>query len=417
MAMSDAGDGLADVRVSFDARKAAFCVLLFLLMFAPGIRIGGTPIPSSLFACILYVLVFNPKIPKGIGPVFVCVFTYILLASARNTLQLTGGVRDFLYIGLCIESFVLTIALFDIVERLSIRDTTRIILGFLAAEILLQFLEYLNPAGFNGLIRPLLAYWDDVNNSGFLAPIWNRVPGSFGSPTVAGFSCYLIARSAAVLSGRRWMTYLALIPLTIGGARMATAIFLLWEVILPIFVSQHRAIAISIFGAFVVAAYVVFMTAPDLLAEIYFVKTLMDYNSIDRLISSNSAFTRIVGIQWALNQPLSTWLLGGMTAAEISAFSINFFTFDSELTLRSMQYGLVGYGCLIAMNTWSGYSIRKLDWWFGIFLVLAGALANFVATNLAIFPFLILYNLCLLRARSEPTTDSTDAKDAVLSPA
>jgi hypothetical protein len=382
-----------------DARYAFFVLLLVLIFFFPGFRAGGVPVPSSLLLCVFYVAAFNPSIPPRIGPVFLFSFLYILLASTRNSLELTGGIKDFLYIGLCLESFLLTICMKDAIDATDIAYVRWIVTMLVVAETALQILEYFNPIGFDGAIHPLLQYWDTMANAGYLSPYLfsSRASGSFGSPTDAGFITYLLVRSLALLWRKRWIVYLAIIPLIFTGARTATAAFIVWELIVPLFAGGYRKLAIAALLAAGAAVVVVLVVFPDILNQIFLFSSLADNFATPTADQNQSAYTRLVGIQWALNRPLYDWIFGGMTVYQFDAFEKNVFSFDSEFILRSMQYGVIGFGSFVAMSLCSGYKKNDPDWWFGLFLVLVGSLANSLTTNVISFPFLILYNVALQR--------------------
>ena len=388
---------------SVDARRPFFIVLIFLLVFAQGIRLGGAtgvPIPSALLFGILYLAIFNPRVLRGALPVYSIVFAYLLLTSARNALEPTGNIKDFLYVGLAITSFVLTVGMEDAIEGMSPRSIGGILFTFFVAEVGLQVAEYMNPFDLNRLLSPLLSYWNSIGNAEYLTQglFSERTPGSFGSPTVAGFSCYLLIRSVAILLGRRWMIYLAIIPLVIGGARSASAIFLIWEALLPMLSPRYRRVGFyALLGLLAGAAAVVYF-APSVLRTFFLFQSFMQTPALNELLGSRSVVARLTGLDWALDRPVSQWVFGGMTATEIAARSVNAFSFDSEFLLRSMQYGVIGYGCMVVMNVWTGFDPKNWDWWFVLFVVLLGAVTNSIATSVIIFPFVILYSLCLRRA-------------------
>jgi hypothetical protein len=390
--------GHADVR----AKRVCFILLLMLITFLEGVRVGGTPLPSSLALCLMYGIVFNPRIPKDVGGAMAVVFICIILICLRNSAEASGTIRDFLFIGTVVESFLLSVCMVDMTQDLAIRDISKIVLVIVCAELGLQLLEYSNLFGFENIIRPLLSYWNAMDNSSYAGLDYSlRAPGSFGSPTAAGFISYLMIRTLALLTRRRWIIYLAIIPMVICGARTALAIFLLWEVIIPLFSPQYRKYGFYALGAILAGTVGVIMFYPALLERLFVISFFIEIFAKNQLTTTDSVFYRMYGAQWALSRPLLQWIIGGMTAQQSTAYATDFYTFDSEFIQRCMQYGLVGYCCLIAMNLCAGFDRKNLDWWFGVALVLAGSTANYIATSVIIFPFLILYNVCLRRMRDE----------------
>jgi len=382
--------------------RTFFVAFLFLVIFAEGIRLGGIPIPSSLPLCALYVAIYNPRIPTDIGAITAGAFLCILLIGTRNALALTGGMKDFLYVGIVAESFLVTICLIDAMTAMSVADIRKILLVFVCAELFLQILEYLSPIYFDSMIRGLLTYWDQIDNSSYGAAgdYGLRVPGSFGSPTTAGFATYFLIRSLAVITRRRWIIFVTILPLVICGARTAFIIFLLWEIIVPVFNSKYRKVGLYLLLVVGVAVAAAILFYPEFFKQIFVIDTFIQLYNTNTFTTTASIFNRLYGAQYALSRPLSQWIIGGMTAQEMAAFTTNVFSFDSELIQRSMQYGLIGYASFLAINLCAGYDRKNWDWWFSVALVAVGSLTNAVATNVILFPFLILYNVCLRRIRA-----------------
>jgi hypothetical protein len=380
------------------ARKFLVC-LLFLITFLQGVRAGGIPIPTSLFLCAGYIVLFDPPIPRDIGAVFTFVFLTILLISVRNSLALSGGVKDFLYIGIVLESFVLTICLVDMMNHVANSDLRKMLNILVCLVVTLEVVEYFNILNFNTVFRPILIYWDATANAsyGAMGDYTQRATGPFGSPTAAGFTTYFLLRSLALVSNKRWIIYLSVFPLVICGARTAMAVFIAWELIVPILSSRYRMYAIGGFLTITSLFIVSVVYFPELYENIYIVDFFIKAYNAGTLTTTDSIIYRLYGAQWAISQPLQQWFIGGMTAQQMAQFANNFYTFDSELIQRSMQYGLIGYGCFLAMNLCAGYDWKRWDWWFGLAMVAIGSITNYVATSLIIFPFLILYNVCLRR--------------------
>jgi hypothetical protein len=387
--------------------RTFFVAFLFLVIFAEGVRLGGVPVPSSLLLCALYIAIYNPRIPTDVGAIAGGAFLCILLISTRNALALTGGVKDFLYIGIVVESFLVTICLIDATTAIRIADIRKILLIFVCAELLLQIVEYLSPVYFDGMIHSLLSYWDKIDNSNYGAgfdaglPVYGlRVPGSFGSPTTAGFATYFLIRSLAIIARRRWIIFGTIIPLVICGARTAFIIFLVWEIVVPIFSSKYRKVGLYSVLVVGVAVTAMILFYPEFFGQIFVIDTFIQLYNRNTFATAASIFNRIYGAQYALSRPLSQWIIGGMTAQEMAAFTTNIFSFDSELVQRSLQYGLIGYASFLAINLCAGYDRKNWDWWFSVAMVAVGSLTNSVATNVILFPFLILYNVCLRRIRA-----------------
>jgi hypothetical protein len=389
--------------VSDDVRPVVFALLLFVLACVQGARPANVPIPSALFFCTAYIVIFQPRLPNTAFRIYSVILAYITLVSIRNSLEETGSLRDFLYVGICATNFLLTVCLLDLFDGMDIKVVGKILLVVALLECVLQLLQYLNPAGFTQAIRPLLNYWASLTKSEVFNGVFalnQRTPGSFGGPTVAGFVIYLLFRSAAIALNRRWITYLAIIPITVGGARNALFVFLLWEFTVPLFVTGRRAAALSIIGIVAIGFAASIWLFPQLFADFFLFRTFLVYSSPALLMQSLSVVDRLTSFSWAMEHIWEVLTFGGLTATEFAVHESLVFGIDSELVLRSMQFGLMGFACFVAMNVWTGYSRRDPDWWFGMFFVMMSSLTNSLMTNFVSFPFLILYNLCVRDARA-----------------
>jgi hypothetical protein len=326
------------------------------------------------------------------------VIAYLLVVSTRNALSETGSFRDFLYIGICFTSIGITLVLFDLFFAVG---ATRIGIALLVVallEVTLQLFEYINLGGFNSFMSPILNFWaSQTNSQAFLLSeaLADRAPGTFGAPTAAGLAIYLIIRGAAVVLRRRGLIYLSIIPIIIGGARSALIVFLIWEVFAQALLYWRRNFVLAITGLLLLLAGILALWAfPNLITRVFLFSSFA--TSPTQFAEGFSVVNRLRSIEWALHHWPDFVTFGGSTSAEMAnRIAWQGSAVDSELILRSMQFGFLGFLCLLASNIWTGFYWKNTDSWFILVFVMVSSLTNSMLTNFVLFPFVIIYCLCV----------------------
>jgi hypothetical protein len=380
-----------------DAKPVFFLILLVILTCVQGIRVSDVPVPFALFFGIFYLFLFRPPIPAAAPRVYAIVISYLLLVSTVNALRETGGVRDFLYIGICLTNIAVTITLFDLFRDLGARKVGIALMVVALFEVTLQILEFFDVGGFNGFMAPVLRFWAaQTNSEAFLSPeqFATRAPGTFGASTGAGMALYLVVRGAAIVLRRRSMIYLSIIPIIIGGARNALVIFLLWEIFIQVPLYWRRNSALAVTGLLLIfTATITLLAFPRLITGVFIFNSL---TSPTRFAEGVSVVNRLRSFQWALQHWQQVATFGGLTSAELAdRISWQGGGVDSELVLRSLQFGFTGFLCLLASNIWTGFFWRNPDSWFIVVFAIISSLTNAMLTNFVLFPFIIIYCLCL----------------------
>jgi hypothetical protein len=379
-----------------DVKAIFFVVFLVILTCVQGIRVSDVPIPFVLFFSIFYIALFKPPIPAAAPRIYAIVLSYLLVVSARNALSDTGGIRDFLYIGICLTDIAVTIALFDLFQVVETRTIGTALLLIALFEITLQMLEYLDVGGFNRALAPVLRFWAAQSNSeSFNAALFVRAPGTFGAPTGAGLALYLVIRAAAIVLHRRRLIYLSIIPIFIGGARSALVIFLIWEIAAQFVLYWRRNLALAMTGFFILFSGLMTLLAFPRFATRFFLFRSFNVSST-QFAEGFSVVNRVRSAEWALQHWQQFVTFGGITGAELAnRIAWQGSGVDSELILRSLQFGFVGFLCLVASNIWTGFFRNNPDSWFVLFFVIVESLTNSMLTDFVLFPFVIIYCLCV----------------------
>jgi hypothetical protein len=381
-----------------DVKAVFLLVFLVILTCVQGVRVSDVPVPFALFFSIFYVFVFRPPIPAAAPRIYAIVISYLLVVSTRNALSDTGSVRDFLYIGICFASIAVTIVLFDLFHAVGPERVGIALMAVALLEVTLQLFEYLNIGGFNTFLAPVLNFWASQTNSQvFLlsAALADRAPGTFGAPTGAGLALYLIIRGAAIVLRRRGLIYLSIIPIIIGGARGALVVFLIWEICAQSVLYWRRHFALPITGLLLLfAAFLALWTFPHLITSVFLFRSFDVAPS--QLAEGFSVVNRLRSIEWALQHWQEFVTFGGITSGDMaSRIAWQGSSVDSELILRSLQFGFAGFLCLLASNVWTGLYWKNSDSWFILVFAMVSSLTNSMLTDFVLFPFVIIYCLCV----------------------
>jgi hypothetical protein len=391
--------------------KAVFLVaFLVILTCVQGIRVSNVPVPFALLFSIFYITLFRPPIPAAAPRIYAIVLSYLLIVSTRNALSDTGSIRDFLYIGICLTNIAVTIALFDLFQAVETRTIGTALLFIALFEITLQMLEYLDVGGFNRTLAPALRFWAAQSNSeSFNAALLVRAPGTFGAPTGAGLALYLVIRAAAIVLHRRRLIYLSIIPIFIAGARSALIIFVLWEVVAQLVFHWRRNLALAMTGLFILFAGLMALMVFPRFATRFFLFSSFNVSST-QFAEGFSVVNRVRSVEWAFQHWQQFVTFGGITGAELAnRISWQGSGVDSELILRSLQFGFVGFLCLVVSNVWIGFFHKNPDSWFVLFFVVVASLTNSMLSEFVLFPFVIIYCLCINITKFEPPRETNAA--------
>src|SRR5665213_261966 len=83
-----------------DGRVLCFALCLAAIFLLPGLRAGGTPVPSVGVVVLAAFVLLQPPIERAALVVYGLCAAYLLALASRNALSYQGGIRDFLYVGI-----------------------------------------------------------------------------------------------------------------------------------------------------------------------------------------------------------------------------------------------------------------------------------------------------------------------------
>jgi hypothetical protein len=383
-------------------------VLVVVAFFLPGVKFGSVPIPFVYLLAAAYVYIYNPAIPRRYLAIFALATTYLSVIAAITATGDTGSSRDLFYSLLFLGELGVFCALRDLFDRgygSTIIQALIVCAGF---NLFLMFLQALNPGGIDELLRPLwraplyiFARGDDAD-LGNADVVQARPYGLLPGFNIAGLALYLAFRAAHVYTGRTIYRLLCLVTVVLATARMLTILFMLYEVLLPLlnFKKKSRTTSFSLLAlaSFAIGVAIMVSINPN-----YFIGTFYQEIALNSINSDYSVTNRLETLNWALENWGKILTFGGVPSDVFRNFSR---AVDSELVLRSMQFGLMGFVLIIAMIYSYFHKYKSYDTFFLLAVMLWTSLTSSAASNFFLCPFLLIYGFaCRAAAKSWSRSD------------
>jgi hypothetical protein len=377
-------------------------VLVALAFFMPGVQVASVPIPFEYVLAIAYLALYNPKIPQRYLTVFALAIIYLTVVAAINATSEAGSARDFLYALLFLGELGLFCTFRDLFDR-GYGDLVMTGMVWCGGfNLLLMVLQALNVAGIDQSLKglwtaPLYVFARGPDDLVHADVIQSRPYGLLPGFNIAGLALYLTFRGAYVYSRRSLYRLLCLFAVALATARMLVVLFLLYEVVLPLFNFRRdsRAARFSLVAMVLCTAGIAITV---MLNPSYFLVSFYDEITNQGLETNYSITNRLETLNWALDNWVRIVTIGGVPSEEFRNFSR---AVDSELILRSMQFGLAGFVLVVTMVYGYFHKYRSYDTYFLLAAMLWTSLTSSAASNFVLIPFLFVYGFaCRADAKS-----------------
>jgi hypothetical protein len=369
-------------------------ILLFALVafFLPAITVGTTPIPIMYGIAGFYVLFRPPSIPNRQLGIFAVAVVYLSLIAAKNAIDERGDFRDFLYVFICFGQMLTFCMLKDQFDR-GHGDRILSAMTVLASlNLILMIFQIFDIFGVDESLLNLWAIpWELVKRDDFVAmhasSAQTRPFGLMGGFNVASTAMYLVFRAGWVRYRKQRSRVLSLLSILVTTSRMLTLFFALYEVVIPLFSRrQRRGSMLFLIVGGIVTAVGIFVLAN-------YVKGFLLINFFRELssggLSQNYSYTnRLASVHMALDNVDKIFLFGGIHSEEFLNLSR---AVDSELLLRSLQFGWFGFLVLVLMLYYYFDKYRSMDMLFLPALMLWTSITFTGASNFVFTPFFLVY--------------------------
>jgi hypothetical protein len=201
---------------------------------------------------------------------------------------------------------------------------------------------------------------------------------------VASYVLYLSYRSLFVFHDKKSYLYLAFIAVVLSTAKMLLLFFVVFEIIIPMMTGRQKA-SFFIAGITVSAGVV---AAAQIFPEYALFQIVREFNDAgaDGIYSLTN---RLASYQWLLDNLDQAMAFGGPVSRDF----LQLRPVDSELVLRSMQFGLIGFALINALVYYYFARYRGRNARFLLWSMLWTSLTFTAASNFVFLPFLLLYGL------------------------
>jgi hypothetical protein len=396
--------------------------LAFVAVFIPGVKVGSVPIPLAYGVSLGYLIVANPRLPVRYFAIFAVSVTYLSTIAAINASSDAGSARDFLYALL----FFGELAVFCSMRDLFDSGHGSELVGAMTLCCLLNLTLMISQAmDLGGMDQGLKGLWEaplslfargDAADLGNADVVQARPYGLMPGFNIASLSMYLVFRAAYVHTGQMRYRLLCLFTILLATARMLMIFFVFYEVILPLFHRKRTAqnLRFSLLALLVCGIAVLSL---GFINPNYYIGTFYQQLNNEGIDQNYSLTNRLETINWALENWQRIATIGGVPSDEFRNFSR---AVDSEVILRSMQFGLVGFLFIVLMIYGYFHRYRSYDTYFLLAIMLWTSITSSAASNFVICPFLFLYAFaCRAVAKAKTAGGSKDlpgCATSILSP-
>jgi hypothetical protein len=386
--------------------------VIFIVVF-PLLRIGGMPMLMYLpFAAVNFIVGGRGRVDREYLAATLTAFAYLffhILFTLRDD-KIPVGQKDYFY---CLIPWIFLVLLGGM--RYS-GKTYWVLKIYFYANLLMALLAKVPLQLTRKLIHLYYVFGigNIVSNDKYLEHIVSRPGGMLIHPPWFGFMMYLLGRFFFTREKKGYYLAIALFGIVLSGAKGALVSFMLIEGMF--FLGTHRSLVVK-----AAKAMLALLLAGALLALIcalspYFrgvIDTIMaDYRGGEGW-NFYSIKYRVDIYEWAFVDIRSFLLGGAISTSHLGEIGRRYI--DSELVMRSLQFGFIGY--LALLGNYAAFYIRSLKarseltstmGKFIILFVILGSLTTTIATNMIFMLFMVIViDLC---ERDEAGFDGEPAK-------
>jgi hypothetical protein len=385
-----------------------FAVLMAVLaFFLPGVKFGSVPVPLLYCLSLVYIFLVNPGLPRRYLAIFGLGFIYLTTVSVINASHGEGDIRDVMYSLLFGGELTLFCAMRDMFDHDRGDDLVTAMTWCAAANLALMVLQTIDLFGMDEGLKALWRLPLNLFSRGDPADFANadvirsRPYGLLPGFNLAGLSLYLVFRTAHVYTKRQSYRIWCLVAVLLATDRSLTVLFILYEIILPVFKAgkgRGRRLGFSLLalGALVAATAALWFANPDFFLRAFYEQVGAGAQTLGQ---NYSLTNRLESLQWAGSNLSRIFTIGGVPSEVFRNFSR---AVDSEAILRSMQFGIWGFFLIILMVYGYFHKYRSYDTYFLLAIMLWTSLTSTAASNFVICPFLFLYGFaCRARAKAD----------------
>ncbi len=322
-----------------------FLIFVIPFIFFPVVDIRGFPVAIPL---LVSLVLYQYKIPDQYLYAGLVGSSIILLYTVSNVLRADAiTTKDMFYWTLPLFYTIyilLTFTLFTDRED-GPRTLHAVIRFFFYIQFIIVFIQITNPLDLLSYLEPYFqALSQNVGATarhGSVETLARRPGGTVGISTRLGFVAYALGRYLTTYSGRYRYVILSFFLAILASARMAVLTIVICEAILvgiPIMRSRAPEIHPK---RIVLVSIPAFVTGLGLIAVHPFLNQFLyaafSGDLVSTILSTHSFQHRAKSYGYLIANSENI-IIGGLVVSEFQTFA-----YDSELVLRTLQFGLFGY--------------------------------------------------------------------------
>jgi hypothetical protein len=366
----------------------------------PGVRLGGVPVSFPLLASLCFLPLAPSAYGRGRWRLAVSAFCLLSALMIVNAILYGIEVRNILYLLIPLGAIGASALMKCTVDHFGLKRVQSWVLWVCGLNIAVMLMQTFNVFNVNDGLSALwvagidfVAATEEERNILLLTlPI--RPPGMFPTGIFVSTALYVASRAIFVYQRKAWPLIVALLAIILSANRTLGLLFILFEAIA--FGSEYgfrrlisRASVVALFC--VVVLFVLAQSNVDL----YIFSFWRDEVVSGEVQSSASVQVRLETLQLFLDNVARYGLSGGFSA---SALVDADHVFDSEILLRTLQFGVLGVGCLGAIILVPRAGPRNSSWVFLFVLALFVSLTATFMTSVVYAMVIAFYKESLVRS-------------------
>lgn len=366
----------------------------------PGIRIAGVPV--SLTSMI--ALAFVPFAPSAYDPprwrTVAWAMGLLAMLTVVNAALYGLEVRNVLYLLIPLGALGAVAMMKLLVDRFGLLRVQRWAIWLCGINVAVMALQAFNILGINDALSSLwLAGIDFVATTDhereiLLLTLPIRPPGLFPTGIFASTALYIVCRGIFVYQGKSWPLLLVLISILLTANRTLGVIFVLYESIAIAHVMGFKRFFTR--ASVVVAISVLTVVAVSYMGvDLYLLKFLNEEVGGGDVESTASVVERLKTLDLFIENAPRHALAGGFSSSSLASAE---HVFDSELMLRTLQFGVIGVLSLAFIILVPRTGKRTPAWNFLFVLAFLASLTTTLMTSVVYTMALAFYKECVVRA-------------------
>ncbi|MBR1875325.1 hypothetical protein IJ798_03045 [Candidatus Saccharibacteria bacterium] len=371
----------------------------FLLTFFPMISVGSFSIPTILiFSPILFFkktkFNFNLLKVSFIASLVLClIHTPVLFAT--NNLTLKG----FSYILYPLFIFLIFTLISNIFNRVKKEKLFKYLKIFLLIQLVFCVLQITNIFNINEILNNVYLFWQSTNalKTTGLLEVSYRPFGTIGSPIYLAIISFAFGEILRLNNSNKVWYLISIALILLSGAKIviiALAILLFYRYILKILL-KHPIKSLAASLVFILIAYLSVKYIPFM--QILYNRFFIEGNSV---LDDYSLSYRLSMLE-LFKDNMNFLFFGGYGIENFPPYV------DSEIILRGMQLGIVGFSTTLTpyLSMKQVIEKRSLEMKPSIrqylFVLALCSMTSVVFTNLYLIPYILLLPSTLLMKRSK----------------